>query len=47
VLARRLPVAEIFGPATLAYLDPADFSPQPDEAVTGRWTWIIPASGSS
>jgi RimJ/RimL family protein N-acetyltransferase len=26
---RRLPVAEIRGPATLAYLDPADFRPQP------------------
>ena len=28
----RLPIAEIRGPATLAYLDPADFRPQP--AVT-------------
>ena len=34
-LARRLPVAEILGPATLAYLDPADFRPQPHDAVTG------------
>lgn len=32
VLGRRLPIAEIRGPATLAYLDPADFRPQP--AVT-------------
>ena len=29
VLGRRLPIAEIRGPATLAYLDPADFRPQP------------------
>src|SRR5262249_37479465 len=28
VLGRRLPIAEILGPAALAYLDPADFSPQ-------------------
>ncbi len=32
VLGQRLPIAEIRGPATLAYLDPADFRPQP--AVT-------------
>lgn len=32
VVGRRLPIAEIRGPATLAYLDPADFRPQP--AVT-------------
>ena len=30
VLGRRLPVAEIRGPAALAYLDQADFLPQPD-----------------
>ncbi len=29
VLRRRLPVAEIRGPASLAYLDPPDFRPQP------------------
>ena len=29
VLSPRLPIAEIRGPATLAYLDPADFRPQP------------------
>jgi RimJ/RimL family protein N-acetyltransferase len=29
VLGRRLPIAEVRGPATLAYLDPADFRPQP------------------
>jgi RimJ/RimL family protein N-acetyltransferase len=29
VLSRRLPIAEIRGPATLAYLEPADFRPQP------------------
>ncbi len=28
VLGQRLPIAEIRGPATLAYLDPADFRPQ-------------------
>jgi RimJ/RimL family protein N-acetyltransferase len=32
VLGRRLPIAEIRGPATLAYLDPSAFRPQP--AVT-------------
>jgi len=34
VLASRLPVAEILGPAALAYLDPAEFRPQPGDAVT-------------
>ncbi len=29
VLGRRLPIAEIRGPATLAYLDPADFRAHP------------------
>jgi GNAT superfamily N-acetyltransferase len=33
VLASRLPGAEILGPATLAYLDPAEFRPQPGDAV--------------
>jgi hypothetical protein len=34
VLTSRLPVAEILGPAALAYLDPAEFRPQPGDAVT-------------
>ena len=34
VLSSRLPVAEILGPATLAYLDPADFRPDPGQAIT-------------
>ncbi len=34
VLSSRLPVAEILGPAALAYLDPAEFRPQPGDAVT-------------
>jgi RimJ/RimL family protein N-acetyltransferase len=34
VLASRLPAAEILGPAVLAYLDPAEFRPQPGDAVT-------------
>ena len=34
VLARRLPAAEVIGPAALAYLDPAEFRPQPGGAVT-------------
>jgi RimJ/RimL family protein N-acetyltransferase len=34
VLSSRLPVAELLGPAALAYLDPADFRPQPGDAVT-------------
>lgn len=34
VLGSRLPVAEIRGPAALAYLDPAEFRPQPGDAVT-------------
>lgn len=34
VLASQLPVAEILGPASLAYLDPAEFRPQPGGAVT-------------
>ena len=33
VLSSRLPVAEIRGPASLAYLDPAEFRPQPGDAV--------------
>jgi RimJ/RimL family protein N-acetyltransferase len=33
VLGRRLPIAEIRGPATLAYLDPADFRPQPADTT--------------
>ena len=35
VLRRRLRIAEIRGPAALAYLDPADFLPQPGAGVTG------------
>lgn len=34
VLSSRLPVAEILGPAALAYLDAADFRPQPGGAAT-------------
>ncbi len=34
-LSRRLRIAEILGPAALAYLDPADFRPQPGDAITG------------
>jgi RimJ/RimL family protein N-acetyltransferase len=34
VLTSRLPVAEILGPAALAYLDPAEFRPQPSDAIT-------------
>lgn len=34
VLRGRLPSAEFLGPAALAYLDPAQFRPQPGEAVT-------------
>ena len=34
VLGRRLPIAEMRGPAALAYLDVADFRPQPGGAVT-------------
>jgi GNAT superfamily N-acetyltransferase len=34
VLSSRLTVAEIRGPAALAYLDPADFRPPPGGAVT-------------
>ena len=34
VLSSRLPAAEILGPASLAYLDPAEFRPQPGDAVT-------------
>jgi GNAT acetyltransferase len=35
VLRTRLPVAAILGPASLAYLDPAEFRPQPgDTAIT-------------
>ena len=35
VLRRRLRIAEIRGPAALAYLDPADFRPQPGAGVAG------------
>ena len=35
VLSRRLRIAGILGPATLAYLDPADFRPQHGVAITG------------
>jgi RimJ/RimL family protein N-acetyltransferase len=34
ILASRLPASEILGPAALAYLDPAEFRPQPGGAVT-------------
>jgi GNAT superfamily N-acetyltransferase len=33
VLTSRLPVAEILGPAALAYLDPAEFRPGPGDAA--------------
>ena len=33
VLRNQLPVAAILGPASLAYLDPAEFRPQPGAAV--------------
>jgi hypothetical protein len=33
VLRNRLPVDAILGPASLAYLDPAEFRPQPGDAV--------------
>jgi RimJ/RimL family protein N-acetyltransferase len=33
LLSKRLPVAEILGPAALAYLYSADFRPQPGDAV--------------
>ena len=33
ILASRLPGAEILGPAALAYLNPAEFRPQPGDAV--------------
>jgi RimJ/RimL family protein N-acetyltransferase len=33
VLRNRLPVAEILGPSSLAYLDPAEFRPQPGTAA--------------
>ena len=36
VLAGRLPAAEILGPAALAYLDPAEFRPQPGDALTAQ-----------
>jgi hypothetical protein len=35
LLRRRLNIAEIRGPAALAYLDPADFRPWPGAGVTG------------
>jgi RimJ/RimL family protein N-acetyltransferase len=34
VLSSQLPIADIRGPAALAYLDPADFRPQPGDAIT-------------
>lgn len=34
VLSRRLQIAQIRGPAALAYLDPADFRPQHGQALT-------------
>jgi RimJ/RimL family protein N-acetyltransferase len=33
LLSGRLPVAEVLGPAALAYLDAADFRPKPGDAV--------------
>ncbi len=33
LLRNRLPVAEILGPSSLAYLDPAEFRPQPGAAA--------------
>jgi RimJ/RimL family protein N-acetyltransferase len=36
VLRRRLRIAEILGPAVLAYLEPADFRPQLGDAITGQ-----------
>jgi RimJ/RimL family protein N-acetyltransferase len=33
LLRARLPVAEILGPASLAYLEPAEFTPRPGDAV--------------
>ncbi len=33
ILRNRLPVSVILGPASLAYLDPAEFRPQPGDAV--------------
>ncbi len=35
VLSLRLRIAGILGPAALAYLDPADFRPQPGDAIIG------------
>ena len=35
VLRRRLHIAAIRGPAALAYLDPADFRPQPGAGIAG------------
>ena len=34
VLGGRLPIAEVRGPATLAYLDPVEFRPAPGNAIT-------------
>jgi hypothetical protein len=36
VLSSRLPVAEILGPAALAYLNPAEFCPQPGVTPSPR-----------
>jgi RimJ/RimL family protein N-acetyltransferase len=36
VLSRGLRIAEIRGPAALAYLDRAEFRPQPGDAITGQ-----------
>lgn len=33
LLRRKLDIADMLGPATLAYLDPAGFRPQPDLSV--------------
>jgi hypothetical protein len=34
LLSRRLPIAEMLGPATLAYLDAAEFQPRPGGLIT-------------
>jgi hypothetical protein len=36
LLTRRLPVAEILGPAALAYLEPTDFRPAPSDVTIMR-----------
>ena len=47
VLSSRLPAAEILGPASLAYLDPAEFRPSRVTPSPRLWAWITRASGSS